>query len=76
MARGGVVEHPQLGAINLYRFSSAYWGERLYAEITAAPLSLSVELRCETASDLMEYRPALEVLLESVELRGAQVSRG
>jgi hypothetical protein len=74
MAHVGVVEHPQFGAINLYRYSSEYWGKRLYGEITAAPLGLSVELECKTAAAVAEYRPALEALLRSVELRGIQAS--
>jgi hypothetical protein len=74
MVSVGVVEHPHFGAINLYRYSSDYWGERLYGEITAAPLGFSVELHCSTASAVAEYRPALEELLQSVELHGIQVS--
>ena len=70
MTRIGVVQLPRFGAITLYRYSSDYHGERLYGQITAAPLGLSVELHCKTASDLAEYRPALEELLQSVELHG------
>jgi hypothetical protein len=74
MASMGVVEHPQFGPINLYRYFSEYWGEHLYGEITAAPLGLSVELHCKTANALTEYRPAMETLLRSVQLQGVQAS--
>ena len=74
MASVGVIQHPQFGPINLYRYSSGYWGERLYGEITATPLGFSVELHCKTASALTEYRPALEAVLRSVQLHGIQAS--
>ncbi|MGB8476845.1 MAG: hypothetical protein WCE61_22425 [Candidatus Acidiferrum sp.] len=74
LAGVGVIQHPQFGPINLYRYSSDNWGERLYGEITAAPLGFSAELHCRGASALTEYRPALEAVLRSVQLHGIQPS--
>lgn len=72
MREVGVVRHPQLGPITLFRFYSDYWGERLYATITAAPLGVSVEMTCRRPNDLAKYRPVFEALLRGVHLHGAK----
>ena len=74
MRRVGVVNHPEFGPIHLFHFYSDYWGERLYATITAAPLGVSVELTCRRAGDLKKYRPGFEAVLRTVQVRGAKLS--
>ena len=74
MRRAGVVNHREFGPIHLFHLYSDYWGERLYATITAAPLGVSVELTCRRTDDLKKYRPGFEWLLRTVKVRGAKFS--
>ena len=74
MRRAGVVHHREFGPIYLFHFHSDYWGERLYATITAAPLGVSVELTCRRAGDLKKYRSGFEAVLRTVQVRGAKLS--
>ena len=74
MRRVGVVHHREFGPVHLFHYYSDYWGERLRAKITAAPLGVSVELTCRRAGDLKKYRPDFEALLRTVRMRGAKFS--
>jgi hypothetical protein len=57
--------HPVYGEINVWYLHSAYSGHRLLSEYVNRNASLSIELTCDSRSELSEYQEAFSSMATS-----------